>query len=69
MHPLRASVTSRGELLLCVRAGERHVVGWFAPIEMARLRIVGVLDIESTRVTNIPVVVNFVWVGGVRRRR
>ena len=68
MHPLCARVTSLRQLLLCVRSGERHIVIGLAPIEMARLRCVAVLHIETTRITHIPIVVYFYWVGTIRRR-
>ena len=58
VHAARARVAACVQFLLRIRTSKILVVPWFAPVRRARPRTVSILNVETTGITYIPVVVN-----------
>ena len=57
MHATCARIASLRQLQLRVLPRERDIMGRLSPIHVARVRIMAVLDVETTRVADVPIVV------------
>ncbi len=65
MHPSGATIVACCNVALCIPAGEGFNMCQFTPIPWVCLQGMSLLDIESTRVTGIPVAISlltFEWV-------
>jgi len=65
VHPSGATIVACCNVALCIPAGEGFNMCQFRPIPWVCLQGMSLLDIESTRVTGIPVAISlltFEWV-------
>ena len=61
MYPVLARIVSPGNVLLSICSRETCLMCWFA--KRARHQRVSILDVKSTGVAHVPIVVLFDWVG------